>query len=64
MDVVIAVLLDLQQEAEFREALGGKSLQQLAVLLEVLQKQKQIKDRLSETWMQEEAVKEHGWREK
>lgn len=37
MDVVIAVLLDLQEEAEFRETLGGKSLQQWAVLLKPLQ---------------------------
>lgn len=33
MDVVITVLLDLQQESKLREALGGKSLQQRAVLL-------------------------------
>lgn len=33
MDVVITVLLDLQQKSNFREALGGKSLQQWAVLL-------------------------------
>lgn len=33
MDVVITVLLDLQQKGELREALGGKSLQQWAVLL-------------------------------
>lgn len=33
VDVVVTVLLDLQQECEFREALGGKSLQQWAVLL-------------------------------
>lgn len=34
VDIVIAVLLDLKQECEFREALGGKGLQQWAVLLE------------------------------
>ena len=35
VDVVITVLLDLQQESKFREALGGKSLQHRAVLLKV-----------------------------
>ena len=35
MDVVIAVLLDLQQESEFRETLGCKGLQQWAVLLKM-----------------------------
>lgn len=33
MDVVITVLLDLQQKSQFRKALGGKGLQQWAVLL-------------------------------
>lgn len=33
VDVVVTVLLDLQQESKFREALGGKSLQQWAILL-------------------------------
>lgn len=33
MDVVVAVLLDLQQERELGQALGGEGLQQRAVLL-------------------------------
>ena len=33
MDVVIAVLLDLQQQGELRKALGGERFQQKAVLL-------------------------------
>lgn len=33
VNVVVTILLDLQQESEFREALGGKSFQQWAVLL-------------------------------
>lgn len=33
VDVVVAVLLDLQQQAELGETLGGEGLQQEAVLL-------------------------------
>ena len=33
VDVVIAVLLDLQQESELRQALGGKGFQEGTVLL-------------------------------
>ena len=33
VDVVVAVLLDLQQQAELRQTLGGEGLQQRAVLL-------------------------------
>lgn len=33
MDVVVAVLLDLQQQAELRQTLGGEGFQQKAVLL-------------------------------
>lgn len=71
MDVVIAVLLDLQEEAELGEALGGKSLQQLAVLLKVLQnkRQKQVNGRLLRnqfliTEVQVEAGIEHGCMER
>lgn len=49
MDVVITVLLDLQQEAELREALGGKSLQQWAVLLKLLDKKKKLKVGMSKS---------------
>ena len=38
VDVVIAVLLDLQQQGELREALGGERFQQKAVLLRKTQK--------------------------
>lgn len=34
VDVVIAVLLDLQQQAELRLTLGGEGFQQKAVLLQ------------------------------
>lgn len=34
VDIVVAVLLDLQQEGELRQALGGEGLQQWAVLLQ------------------------------
>lgn len=33
MDVVVAVLLDLQQQSDLRQALGGERFQQKAVLL-------------------------------
>lgn len=33
VDVVVAVLLDLQQQTEFRQTLGGEGFQQKAVLL-------------------------------
>lgn len=34
MDVVVAVLLDLQQQAELGQTLGGEGFQQEAVLLQ------------------------------
>lgn len=34
MDIVVAVLLDLQQEGELGQALGREGLQQWAVLLQ------------------------------
>lgn len=34
VDVVVAVLLDLQQEVELRQTLGGEGFQQKAVLLQ------------------------------
>lgn len=33
VDVVVAVLLNLQQQTEFRQTLGGEGFQQKAVLL-------------------------------
>ena len=35
MDVVIAVLLDLEHQGDLRQALGGEGLQEGAVLLEL-----------------------------